>query len=83
MIDSKNSNVTEIVSQLGIASALFSAGETRAKKSRGGAGNFYLVLHNWENVYLSYWRDSANDECRRYEKLGGSGGMFPREILKI
>ena len=42
MIDSKNSNVTEIVSQLGIASALFSAGETRAKKSRGGAGNFLL-----------------------------------------
>ena len=45
-IDSKNSNVTEIVSQLGIASALFSAGETRAKKSRGGAGNFYLVVHD-------------------------------------
>ena len=54
MIDSKNSNVTEIVSQLGIASALFSAGETRVKKSRGGAGNFYLVGHIWENVYLSY-----------------------------
>ena len=143
MIDSKNSNVTEIVSQLGIASALFSAGETRAKKSRGGAGNFYLVGHNWENVYLTYWRDSAssvacvagakrggrgggrkarkrgkgregregpfpslpypppffpfslsptpfdacyagyNGECRRYEKLGGSGGMFHKEILKI
>ena len=143
MIDSKNSNVTEIVSQLGIASALFSAGETRAKKSRGGAVNFYLVGHNWENVYLSYWRDSANSvacvagakrggrgggrkarkrgkgregregpfpslpypppffpfslsptpfdacyegyngECRRYEKLGGSGGMFYKEILKI
>ena len=46
-IDSKNSNVTEIVSQLGIASALFSAGETRVKKSRGGAGNLYLVGHIW------------------------------------
>ena len=54
MIDSKNFNVTEIVSQLGIESALFSAGETRAKKSRGGAGNFYLVGHNWKNVFLSY-----------------------------
>ena len=54
MIDSKNFNVTEIVSQLGIESALFSAGETRAKKCRGGAGNFYLVGHNWENVFLSY-----------------------------
>ena len=74
MIDSKNSNVTEIVSQLGIASALFSAGETRAKKSRGGAGNFYLVGHNWENVYLSYWRDSANSvACVAGAKRGGGG----------
>jgi len=29
----KNSDVTEVVSQLKIASALFSAGETRAKKA--------------------------------------------------
>ena len=35
MIDSRNSNVTEIVSQLAIASALFSAGETRAGARRG------------------------------------------------
>ena len=75
MIDSKNSNVTEIVSQLGIASALFSAGETRAKKSRGVAGNFYLVGHNSENVYLSYWRDSANGgACVAGAKRGGRGG---------
>ena len=83
MIDSKNSNVTEIVSQLGIARALFSAGETRAKKSRGGAGNFYLVGHNWENVYLGYWRDSTNDECRRYEKLGGPGACSPGKFWKF
>ena len=74
-IDSKNSNVTEIVSQLGIASALFSAGETRVKKSRGGAGNFYLVGHIWENGYLSYWRDSANSvACVAGAKRGGGGG---------
>ena len=45
MIESKNSNVTEIVSQLGIASALCSADETRAEKVGGGAGNFSLVVH--------------------------------------
>ena len=74
-IDSKNSNVTEIVSQLGIASALFSAGETRVKKSRGGAGNFYLVGHIWENGYLSYWRDSANSvACVAGAKRGGRWG---------
>ena len=37
---------------------------------------FSLVGHNWEYVY-KYWRDSANDEYRRHEKLGGSGGMLP------
>ena len=36
MIDSRNSNVTEIVSQLGFASALFSAGETSAEKLKQG-----------------------------------------------
>ena len=40
MIDSKNSNVTEIVSQLEIASALFSAGETRAEKAGAAPGIF-------------------------------------------
>ena len=95
MIDSKNSNVTEIVSQLGIASALFSAGETRAKKSRGGAGNFYLVGHIWENGYLSYWRDSANSVAcvagaKRGREMGrekstkegkGKGGSLPLSPL--
>ena len=51
MIDSKNSNVTEIVSQLGIASPLFSAGETRAEKAGVAPGNFSLVGRNWEYVY--------------------------------
>ena len=51
MIDSKNSNVTEIVSQLGIASPLFSAGETRAAKAGVAPGNFSLVGRNWQYVY--------------------------------
>ena len=51
MIDSKNSNVTEIVSQLGIASPLFSAGETRAEKAGVVPGKFSLVGRNWEYVY--------------------------------
>ena len=94
-IDSKNSNVTEIVSQLGIASALFSAGETRVKKSRGGAGNFYLVGHIWGNGYLSYWRDSANSVAcvagaKRGREMGrekstkegkGKGGSLPLSPL--
>ena len=37
---------------------------------------FSSIGHNWEYVY-KYWRDSANDEYRRHEKLGGSGGMLP------
>ena len=49
MIDSRISNVTEIVSQLGIASALFSAGETRAEKLKQGRGQeLSLVGHNCE-----------------------------------
>ena len=43
MIDSRNSNVTEIVSQLAIASALFSAGETRAAKLKQGRGQEFFL----------------------------------------
>ena len=85
-IDSKNSNVTEIVSQLGIASALFSAGETRVKKSRGGAGNFYLVGHIWENGYLSYLRgrrkkgrEMGREKSTKEGK--GKGGSLPLSPL--
>ena len=41
MIDSKNSNVTEIVSQQ----------ETRAEKAGVAPGNFSLVGRNWQYVY--------------------------------
>ena len=44
---------------------------------RGGAGKFSLGgALNWEYVY--YCRDSANGECQRREKLGGSGDMLPQ-----
>ena len=43
MTDSRNSNVTEIVSQLAIASALFSAGETRAEKLKQGWGQEFFL----------------------------------------
>ena len=43
MIDSRNSNVREIVSQLAVASALFSAGETRAEKLKQGRDQEFFL----------------------------------------
>ena len=69
MIDSRNSNVREIVSQLAIASALFSAGETRAQKLKQGRDQEFFP---WWGI-TGNSRDSVNDECRGQEKLGGPG----------